>query len=378
MNRADQIIFNLLFNSVCSFFAGMLVVYLSLKIFRVNTSRWKLYFLTLPFIKILWDIWRGIPATSYMFHDVNPLALPPKNGMLSLGAGFSQYGPILNAVLSVKDLNGKEYSTSVGDYLWLNLVKHWNASGPKLVLVAVFTVSITLLAVRLANYWRFERRRRHDRNSPSAVSLASIHLRRRNVDLYLSENYTGTPFTGGLFRPFICIPKSTHQLLSDEERNAVIEHELAHIRSFDLPITLAIKLLGDLFWFVPGYKFLSRKIDRLREVLADQSVVKQGASSVHLASALVKLKDCEISLQNGVLYSALTREPSLLKVRVNRLLENDRSEKKPRWGWNNRLVRLLIVAWTTGGVMISTFGGNHEVTSLPAWVERLLNAWGLM
>lgn len=378
MNRVDQIIFNLLFNSVCSFFAGLLVVYLSLKIFRVNTSRWKLYFLTLPFVKILWDIGRGIPASSYMFHDINPLSLPPKHGYFSIGMGFSQYGPILNACLSVKDMAGKEYSTSVGDYLWLNIVKRWSASAPKMILTAVFATSLTLLVVRLANYWRFERKRKRDRQSSSCMALGAIKIRYRQVDVYVSEQYNGTPFTGGVFRPFICIPKSTYALLSQEEREAVIKHELAHVRFFDLPITLGIKLLGDFFWFVPGYKFVSRKIDRLREILADQSVVKIGVSSIHLASALVKLRDCEISLHNGVLYSAFLRETSLLKVRVNRLIGDEAAIERPRFGWNNKFVRLLIIAWTTGGVMISTFGGNHEIGTLPAWVERLLRAWGLM
>lgn len=198
------------------------------------------------------------------------------------------------------------------------------------------------------------------------------------MDVYLSPRFEGTPFTGGVLRPYVCIPEGTYGRLNPEERHAVIQHELAHIGSGDLPLSLAIQVLGDLFWFVPGYRLLSRKIDRLREVLADRAAVARGASAEDLASALLKLKTQATASRGAILYSAFIREKSLLKLRVKSLMGESIDPRRPRWGWNNRWARMLILAWTTGGVMFCTIGGNHEVKKLPEWVERLARAWGWM
>jgi hypothetical protein len=49
----DKILFNLIFNAMLSFFAGLAIVWTTIKIFRIGNSRWKLFFLLLPFLKIL-------------------------------------------------------------------------------------------------------------------------------------------------------------------------------------------------------------------------------------------------------------------------------------------------------------------------------------
>lgn len=104
MTFVSQYAFNLLFNSAFSFFAGVFVVWLSLRIFRVERSQWKLALLCLPFVKILWDLsYRGIPSTSLIYTGINPLSLPPKSQMLSIGAGFSKFGQFSILFLQLPD-----------------------------------------------------------------------------------------------------------------------------------------------------------------------------------------------------------------------------------------------------------------------------------
>jgi len=373
----EQAFFNLFLNSALSFLGGIGIVYLSLKIFRVDQSRWKLFLLSLPFMKIIWDIGRGIPATSYLLHSIDPLNLPPKHKYLMIGTGFSEWGPIFSVAFSVKDPNGQQYSISLPDFLGAWLQKAISPSFPILIVGCLVGVSIALLVVRFFSYYRFENERVKDRKKGTLIKELILD-RFRKVDIYLSEKYLGTPFTGGFLKPFICIPKKTVELLNEEEKEAVIQHEIAHIKTFDLPITLTIKILGDIFWFVPGYRFLTRKIDRLREILADKVAVINGAGALHLASALVKLKTTEIDLRHNVLYSAFFRERSLLKERVDLLTNNTKMEKKPRFGWNKWYFRLLISVWTAGGVMIVTFGNNHEIGEMPEWIDKFLQWLGLI
>jgi beta-lactamase regulating signal transducer with metallopeptidase domain len=160
-------------------------------------------------------------------------------------------------------------------------------------------------------------------------------------------------------RPYICFPQATLARLTDEEKAAVIQHELAHIRHGDLPVTFVIRSLGDILWFIPGYHFLSRRIDNLRERMADRAAVLAGASAPHLASALLKL--CEMpSEPSHELYSAFFRERGILKARIAVLLNFD--AKKPRAG--TAIFHAAVGAWTAVAVMVVTVGGNHVATEL--------------
>ena len=159
------------------------------------------------------------------------------------------------------------------------------------------------------------------------------------------------------------------------EHDAVIQHEIAHIKSWDILYTAATKILGDIFWFAPFYRLLSTQIDRLREILADRDAVRLGAKPEYLASALVRLKETIMGAPQLVLYSAFVRERSLLGTRVDYLLNSKTLTAGERWGWNHRLGKTVITVWICGAVMAATLGGNHEakVEPVPEWVKTLIH-----
>src|SRR4051812_35043643 len=101
---------NLLLNAATSFVAGLLLVLLVIRIFRVQTTRAKLFLLLLPFTKIVWDLSHGIPSGSYLFSlsPLDPWALPPRHRTLMLGAGLSYFGPVLSLAFAVVDESGAE------------------------------------------------------------------------------------------------------------------------------------------------------------------------------------------------------------------------------------------------------------------------------
>ena len=369
------VFFNLLANSCLSLLAGLLVVHFFLWLFRIGTGPWKLFLLSLPFAKIVFDGIQGVPRDSILRSSLDTFALPPRHHYFRAGIGFSQWGPSLGLQFSAKDLTGKEYAESLGDYLVLWLSKAYGHGIPLAILSAAMAVSASLLALRATQIFRFERDRRRDRKL--ALTLRPSPPGRRPVDIYVSRRFSGSPFTGGILRPYICVPADAHRALSDEELEAVLAHELRHVRQLDLLGTLAVQALGDLFWFVPGYRWLSHKIDRLRELVADQGAVRAGIEPSLLASALLKLREMPAA-EKTVLYSAFFREESLLKLRVERLL-GEAPEPAPRFGWQKKWVRLAVAFLVCSSVMNSTLGGNHRTDSLRTlpWVERLFHRWGL-
>lgn len=368
----DFIFFNLLVNSILSLVVGLVLVYFFIWFFRVETSRWKLFLLSLPFIKIVYDFIRGVPEKSVLFSGVDPFSLPPKHQILSIGAGFDGWTPYLSTVLSVDALDGNTYNSSIGDYFLIWIHRTFGREVPLAIVLFVLLVSFTLLVIRVIQYYKFEKSRRKDRASLLAVRTQKMGL--RTVDIYISPNFSGTPFTGGIIKPYICLPEEATKKLSYDELNAVIGHEMGHVRYYDLLVAVLIQALGDLFWFVPGYRWLSRKLDRLREIVADGSAVSTNIEPQFLASALLKLREISAGNDKAILYSAFFREKSLLKERVERLVGNVR-ERKPRFGWQNRWLRFGVTVFISVVVLNSVFGGNvnnEVVMKAPKWMETLL------
>ena len=351
------IFFNLLVNSVFSLVIGLLWVYFFMWLFRVETGRWKVFLLSLPFIKILYDFARGVPEKSVLFSGVDPFSLPPFHQRFSIGMGIEDWSPYINGTFAVNSTDGKIYSSSIGDYVLIWLQRTFDSELPFYIVLSVLTLSCLLLAWRLVQYRRFEQKRRMDRQE--SQSLQKIQIERRTVDVYISPGFSGTPFTGGVLKPYICLPADAVQKLSDDEMNAVISHELGHVKYHDLVVTVLIQSIGDLFWFIPGYRWLSRKIDRLREVIADRWAVLNGIEPQALASALIKLKEIPEKPDKFVLYSAFFREKSLLKERVERLI-GQRQDRKPRLGWQFAWLRLIVTIFIALVILNSVFGGNFD------------------
>ena len=83
--------FNLLTSSIFSLAAGLVVVSFFVWFFKINTGPWKLFLLYLPFVKIIYDCLRGIPAQSVLYTQVDLFALPPNSQTFFVGGGFSSY-----------------------------------------------------------------------------------------------------------------------------------------------------------------------------------------------------------------------------------------------------------------------------------------------
>jgi Zn-dependent protease with chaperone function len=382
----SAILLNLAVNAAFSFLAGMLIVEAAIYFFRIPPGSPKLFLLALPFFKLLYDCLRGVPSDSALIMHIDPFLFPKGHQILSIGATWSYLGPVLKVMLSVQDLSGREFGTSIGDYLGGWLAHHLNANAPQYLLGLVAFVSISLFLRRLFAFCRFELIRKADlkkvfEHGPLDQTFASHFwqittarpqwFRSRRVQIYESDFLSGSPFTGGLFKPYICIPSDARLLLSEAELKAVLAHELSHIRHFDLVLSLALEFLGDLFWFIPGYRAAGRKIDRVREFVADENAVASGADPVQLASALVKISalvacpppsdSSSPTLRLSSSFISLFAphsEASLLSQRVGQLL-NSESPLRARFGWQNHYIRLVYAVWISFAVIMITFGGNH-------------------
>lgn len=351
------IAFNLLISSSFSFLAGLIVVWFFLKFFRVEVGAWKILLLMAPFVKVVYDFVVGIPDSSILFSGLNPFELEPGQRMLSLGIGFSSLGyPYLTFVLFVKK-NGAEYFASLADFLYFFLTSKINISLIQIFLGVLCFVSIVKTLNRIVGVIRFEYLCSKLCKQSKLVLLHKIKF--RTVVVFISDHFHGSPFTGGVFRPYICFPADSYSQLSNSEFDAVLKHELCHVQRFDVVFNFIVQFLGDLFWFIPGYSRLSKNIDKLREVVADHAAVQSGASALHLANAMIKIHEVSAAIKNNNLYSAFFREKSIIQERILRIT-GDLVDPKSRFGWQYLLVRIVVLFIVYQSVIQTTFLGNQN------------------
>jgi len=123
-----------------------------------------------------------------------------------------------------------------------------------------------------------------------------------------------SPFTAGLWRPVVVVPAATIAGLSPEQLEAILLHELAHVRRHDYAFGLLLRALETLLFYHPGVWWLSGIIRAEREKACDDLALRAGAEREAFAGALLTLEE----LRASALTPAATSSP--LAARIHRIL----------------------------------------------------------
>lgn len=112
---------------------------------------------------------------------------------------------------------------------------------------------------------------------------------RRQVRLCVGA-WPVSPFTLGLWRPAIYLPRRLLRQSSRQDLDAVIGHELAHVRRFDDFWVLFQGVLRALFFFLPPLLIAVDRLAQQRELVCDQMAVRHGSLSARqYARSLVRI-----------------------------------------------------------------------------------------
>ena len=166
-------------------------------------------------------------------------------------------------------------------------------------------------------------------------SLASIvHTLSQRIGLHrpvriVVDHQIKIPAVYGLFRPTLLLPTGLETLLSAEQLEWVLLHELAHLRRWDLPIVALQRGISMLYCFNPAVWIANRIIHSLREYACDDlAVTLAQGTSIDSSEALLRiLKQASQGspVLNGSLgVFGLDARASCFQ-RLKRLLDTDRT-----------------------------------------------------
>jgi beta-lactamase regulating signal transducer with metallopeptidase domain len=162
---------------------------------------------------------------------------------------------------------------------------------------AVWFAGVLLLALRaLGGWWQLGLvRRRAQRMVPQEVERAfqrickQIHAGRKVV-LRASDEVI-SPLAMGVWRATVILPISAIMTLPPEELEAVIAHELGHIRRWDYLWNLLQTAVESVLFFHPAVWWLSRTVRERREICCDEIAVRSCAGPTVYARALLRLEE---------------------------------------------------------------------------------------
>jgi len=117
----------------------------------------------------------------------------------------------------------------------------------------------------------------------------SREVRLRVVDALAS------PVTAGWWRPVVLVPASLVSGMPPQLLEALLAHELAHVRRFDYLVNLVQSVIETVLFYHPVVWWLSHRIRAERELIADDIAARQLGEPRRLALALSELERLQFS-----------------------------------------------------------------------------------
>lgn len=227
--------------------------------------------------------------------------------------------------------------------------------------IAVPLLLGTWLAAVLARVgWRLWHLVRAERQAAAAVAGAPppLHVRsvvrrlaaRMGVDapaVGLATRCPGGATVVGIRRPVIVVDEGLVDRLDTAELEAILAHELAHIRRKDNLVALLWGLVRDVAVFLPGGRWALRQLLVERELAADEVAVEVTNRPGALASGLLKVIETP---QPSAVCATLAPGGTIVR-RVESLVDD-----RPSPGRARRLAEVAAVLVGLVGVVVAATG----------------------
>lgn len=166
----------------------------------------------------------------------------------------------------------------------------------------------------------------------------------RRVSFGLST-LVDVPCVFGYVKPFILLPASIATSLSTEEVEAILLHELAHIKRNDYVINLIQQAMSVLLFFNPFAQLIGRIINRERENACDDIVIESTKKPIVYAHALLKLEQSRTQ-QWQIALAATGKTKYHLLNRIERIMKT----KKPIGNARHILLALVVLTASITGL----------------------------
>lgn len=221
---------------------------------------------------------------------------------------------------------------------------HWLVKGEQLLpyVSMAYLLLIIFLVIRWVAGFRQTQKIRYSGLQKMPVSyrlfvqrIASQLGIRQKISLFLSDTVS-SPLTIGFLKPVILVPIASINHLSTDQLEAVLLHELAHIKRYDYLVNILISVVEISLFFNPFTQLISKSIRKERENSCDDWVLQFKYNASVYAEALLRIAYLQATPAFAM---AATGKKNELLVRVKRMIE----QKENRFNYRRQLLAFVIV-----------------------------------
>ncbi len=223
-----------------------------------------------------------LPAT----HDRDGTAAP---------AAWPVVGPARDSTQAGDDVAAAPTETGARSVDWRAVTRHIERALP--IVVSVWLAGVLALSARLFGGWwqTHVLRRRGVSDAPATLQEQLVRAAQRlgvarPVRLVVST-LAEVPGALGWLRPMILLPVSAVTGLPPRQLEAVLAHELAHIRRYDYLVNFVQSVIEVLLFYHPAVWWLSGRVRVEREQCCDDLAVGASGDALSLARALARLEE---------------------------------------------------------------------------------------
>ncbi|HEX2455723.1 MAG TPA: M56 family metallopeptidase [Vicinamibacterales bacterium] len=229
-------------------------------------------------------------------------------------------------------------------------------------MLAVWLAGVAVLSLRLVSSWFWVQGMKRHRAVPAVARwqematrlCRSLHIT-RSVQLLESAGVE-VPTVIGWLKPVVLLPTSAVAGLAPQQLEAILAHELAHIRRHDYLVNLLQTLVETLLFYHPAVWWLSRRVRIERENCCDDIAVSLCGDPYTYAQALASLEE----LRGGARHFALAASGGSLLQRVRRLLGVPHAGSEPAWFAGAAMLLMAAIAAAVVGQDIVASGQSPD------------------
>lgn len=171
----------------------------------------------------------------------------------------------------------------------------------------------------------------------------------------LESTTVAAPIVMGWLKPVVLVPASAFAGLAPAQLEAILAHELIHIRRHDFLINLIQTAVEILLFYHPCVWWISHTIRNEREFACDDAVVKLYGERLNYAHALANLETLRYMARNRPPQLSPAANGGKLMNRIQRILQKETEIKRANSLWSAGLACALISAF----LLITFSAGNN-------------------
>lgn len=189
------------------------------------------------------------------------------------------------------------------------------------------------------------------------VKALALHFGINQLVQIVQSGIVKVPMVVGHLKPLILVPVGLINGLSEKEVEAIICHELAHIKRRDYLINILQSLMEIVFFFNPAVLWISKLIREERESCCDDMTISSTRDKVNYISALISCQ--EFQPGNPEYAMAISGKNDQLVQRVKRMVSNDSP------GLNKIEKGILAAGLVAAVTLTAAFSGPQRVSKEP-------------